>query len=77
MRALLKGAHKVRYRLASGAVATYYYAWRGGPRINTEPATFEFVHRYTEAQAARKRPAHGTTMALIAQFKVAAPSGFA
>jgi len=77
VRVLLKVVHKVRYRLVSGAVATYYYAWRGGPRINAEPGTPEFVRLYTEAPAARKRPAHGATMALIAEFKVAAPSGFA
>lgn len=28
MRVLLKGIHKVRYRLASGQVATYHYAGR-------------------------------------------------
>lgn len=72
MRVLLKGVHKVRYRLASGEVATYYYAWRGGPRINAEPGTPEFVRLYTEAHTVRKRPAHGTMMALIAEFKAAA-----
>ena len=49
-----------RYRLANGEVATYYYAWRGGPRIDAEPGTPEFLRLYTEAHAARKRPAHGT-----------------
>lgn len=72
MRVLLKGVHKVRYRLASGVIATYYYAWRGGPRIDAEPGTAEFVRLYTEAHAARKRPAHGTMMALVAEFKAAA-----
>jgi integrase len=72
VRVLLKGVHKVRYRLASGEVATYYYAWRGGPSINAEPGTPEFVRLYTEALAARKRPASGTMMALIAEYKAAA-----
>jgi integrase len=72
VRVLLKGIHKVQYRLASGQVATYFYAWRGGPRINAEPGTPEFVRRYTEAHAARKRPVHGTMMGLIAEFKAAA-----
>lgn len=74
MRVLLKGVHKVRYRLAGGTVATYYYAWRGGPRITAEPGTPEFVRLYTEAHAARKRLAHGTMMmALNVEF----PGGFA
>jgi integrase len=72
VRVLLKGVHKVRYRLANGNVATYYYAWRGGPRINADPATAEFVRLYTEAHAARTRPAHGTMMSLVAEFKAAA-----
>jgi integrase len=72
VRVLLKGVHKVRYRLADGQIATYYYAWRGGPRINAEPSTPEFVRLYTEAHAARKRTAHGTVMALIGEFKAAA-----
>lgn len=32
----LKGIHRVRKRLAGGGVRTYYYAWRGGPRINAD-----------------------------------------
>ncbi len=34
----LMGLHKVRAKLAGGASTTYYYAWRGGPRINVNPA---------------------------------------
>ena len=32
----LKGIHRVQKRLAGGGVRTYYYAWRGGPRINAD-----------------------------------------
>jgi hypothetical protein len=49
VRVLLKGVHMVRYRLASGVIAIYYYAWRGGPGIDAEPGTPEFVRLYTEA----------------------------
>lgn len=30
----LPGIHKVRTKLAGGKYATYYYAWRGGPRLH-------------------------------------------
>lgn len=40
----LKGIAKVR---AKGR--TYYYAWRGGPRLRGEPGTPEFVASYNEA----------------------------
>lgn len=38
MQVKLMGLHKVKAKLAGGASATYYYAWRGGPRINVDPA---------------------------------------
>lgn len=69
MRVLLKGIHRVRQRLATGEVTTYYYAWRGGPRIVAEFGTAEFIRLFTEAHAARRRPATGTMFALIAEFK--------
>jgi len=34
----MKGVHKVTRRLADRSKRTYYYAWRGGPRMeNTDP----------------------------------------
>lgn len=38
MRVKLVGIHKVRAKLAGGKSATYYYAWRGGPRIEADAA---------------------------------------
>lgn len=40
----LKGVHKVR---SNGR--TYYYAWRGGPRLRGEPGTPEFIASFQEA----------------------------
>lgn len=67
----MKGVHKVRSKLATGQVAVYYYAWRGGPRIDAEPGTPEFVDAYTAAHAARDKPAHheGTLQALITAYQ--------
>ncbi len=69
MRVQLKGIHRVRWRLASGEIVTYYYAWRGGPRIIGEPGSPEFMQSYNEAVASRRRPAQGLLFTLIAEFR--------
>ncbi len=75
MRVILKGIHRVKMRLASGETRLYFYAWRGGPRIDAEPRTPEFVRLYQEAHAALSRPRAGTMMTLIAEFKASAEFG--
>jgi integrase len=72
MRVELKGIHGVKKRLANGETQTYYYAWRGGPRIDAYPGTPEFLQLYTEAHARRKTPPFGTLFTLIAEFKASA-----
>ncbi len=52
----MKGVHRVTKRLASGAVAVYHYAWRGGPRISGEPGSPEFLAALAEAN--KSAPAH-------------------
>lgn len=48
------GVHVVHRRLATGKVASYHYAWRGGPRINAEPDTHEYLVEYTRLTRDRK-----------------------
>ena len=72
MRVHLKGVHRVEMRLATGKTRTYYYAWRGGPRIDARPGTPDFVRCYQEAHASLRRPKAGTMMTLIAAFKASA-----
>jgi integrase len=69
VRVLLKGLHRVRYRLASGVYAVYYYAWRGGPRLRGQPGTLEFMQSYNDAIASRGRSASGKLFTLIAEFR--------
>jgi integrase len=69
VRVQLKGIHRVRWRLASGEIAIYYYAWRGGPRLVGAPGSPEFMRSYSDALAFRKRPAQGNLFTLIAEFK--------
>src|SRR5664280_3172731 len=72
MRVHLKGIHRIELRLATGETRIYYYAWRGGPRINAQPGTPDFIRCYQEAHASLRRPKAGTLMTLIAEFKASA-----
>ena len=56
MRIQLKGVAQTRKKLADGTVRNYWYAWRGGPRLEGSPGTAEFVASYNTAVAARQRP---------------------
>lgn len=68
----LKGLHSVRRRLADGRTATYHYAWRGGPRLEGEPGSPEFLASFAAAGKTRKRPQEGTLQGLIAEFRASA-----
>jgi len=69
MRVHLKGIHRVKMRLTSGETRVYYYAWRGGPRIDAQPGTPEFIRLFNEAHARLRQPRAGTMMTLIAEYK--------
>ena len=56
MRVQLKGVAHIRKKLADGQVRDYWYAWRGGPRLEGTPGTAEFIISYNAAITARKRP---------------------
>jgi integrase len=53
VRIRLKGINRVRKRLATGTVKTYYYAWKGGPPLPGKPGTEEFVAAYNAAVASK------------------------
>jgi hypothetical protein len=55
-------AHK---RLADGSIRTYFYAWRGGPRLVGEPGCADFVASYNDAIATRPTHHSGKTLATI------------
>jgi integrase len=59
-------------RLATGETRVYFYAWRGGPRIQAVPGTPEFISLYHQAYASLLKPKPGTLMTLIAEFKASA-----
>ena len=76
MRVRLKGINSKRKRLADGSTKTYYYAWKGGPRLRGEPGTPEFIASYNEAVAARVAPPSGVLLALLFQFQDSAEFQF-
>ena len=68
MRVKLKGIHAVRVRIKTGEV-TYYYAWRGGPRLTGEPGSPEFLASYQAAHRARREPNASTLHSVIVGYR--------
>jgi integrase len=60
----LKGIAKVT---AKGR--TYWYAWRGGPRLRGEPGTSEFITSYSEAIESRRTPEPGRFKCLVVLYR--------
>jgi integrase len=60
----LKGIAKVT---AKGR--TYWYAWRGGPRLNGEPGSPEFIASYNEAIEQRRTPDKSRFRFVVADYK--------
>lgn len=72
MRVDLPGVASATKTLADGTSVKYYYAWRGGPRLYSEPGTPEFLAEYNAAAKGDKPPvpANGKTVAwLIEQYR--------
>lgn len=67
---LPKGIHKVKKRLSNGSVETYYYAWRGGPRLLSKPHTDDFQIEYGAALQSRKSVDGETLYELVGQYLV-------
>lgn len=64
----LKHVHKV-----TSKSRTYYYAWRGGPRLQGEPGTPEFMASYQEAWDHKKNSIqNGTLDALVVRYRESA-----
>lgn len=64
VRVNLKGIAKVT---AKGR--TYWYAWRGGPRLRGEPGTAEFVASFREAHESLRAPDTSRFRSLVVLYK--------
>ena len=71
MRVRLKGLNSSRMRLADGSVVTYWYAWRGGPRLRGEPGSPEFMAAYNEAVAAKVAPSADFLQSILQRYQAA------
>lgn len=72
MRIRLKGINRVRKRLATGQIVTYFYAWKGGPRLDGEPGTAEFLASYNRAIAERRVSQPGMLRTVLDQYEASA-----
>lgn len=70
MRVPLKGLHTVRRKLADGSERVYFYAWRGGPRIDAKSGSPEFHAEFADAHKGRlKARRKGTLTAFIEEYR--------
>lgn len=65
----LKGLNRVTKRLANGKRVVYWYAWKGGPRLEGEPGTPEFIASFNAAHATRKAPRNSNLAALVGRYR--------
>lgn len=72
MRVKLKGLNRVTKRKADGTIATYWYAWKGGPRLPGKPGDPEFMAAYYAATTAKLQPAQGTLQVILNGFTASA-----
>ena len=63
----LKGIHTV-----TSKGRTYYYAWRGGPRLRGEPGSPEFHASYNEAIQERRTPDQSRFRMLVTLYRSSA-----
>jgi integrase len=69
MRIRLKGLNCSRKKLANGEIVTYWYAWRGGPRLDGQPGSAEFIASYNRAVAELPKEQTGTLDFILDKFQ--------
>lgn len=68
-RVRLKGLNSIRKRLADGSTVTYWYAWKGGPRLSGATGSPEFLAAFNAAHAQRKAPTGDNLRALTSLYR--------
>jgi hypothetical protein len=72
MRINCKGINRTTKRLANGTEVTYYYAWKGGPRVLGHYGSPEFIASYLAACAQKRPSAPGGILRLLQNFQASA-----
>jgi integrase len=70
MRVQLKGISCATKVLADGTRVTYWYAWRGGPRLPGQPGEPQFLAAYQAAIATRTLAKPGTLKAVLTAYQM-------
>jgi integrase len=70
MHVRLKGLNCYRHRLKDGSRVEYWYAWKGGPRLQGKPGSPEFIASYNAAVATKIAPPAGVLLSIIQGFRV-------
>lgn len=65
----LKGLNSKTRTLADGTRVTYWWAWKGGPRLEGKPGSPEFIASYNAAVAQRRAPTNDTLAGLVAKYR--------
>ena len=69
MRVRLKGLNSKTRRLADGREVTYFYAWKGGPRLPGKPGDPEFIAAYKEAVSRQKEAPPGALLSVMQAYQ--------
>ncbi|MER2265590.1 tyrosine-type recombinase/integrase [Methylobacterium oxalidis] len=69
MRVRLKGLNRKRKQLADGTYRDYYYAWKGGPRIEGEPGTPQFMDSYSKAVSRKAENSKNVLLSITQSFQ--------
>jgi integrase len=69
MRVRLKGLNSKTKRLADGSERTYWYAWKGGPRLEGKPGTPKFMASYYAAVSSKRKPPQGVVLSILQGFQ--------
>jgi integrase len=72
VRVRLKGINRTVCTLAGGERVTYYYAWRGGPRLAGEPGSPEFLTSYEAAHRSCRTPDSSVFQSVIVAYRTSA-----
>jgi len=69
VRVRLKWLNSVRKRLADGNYRTYWYAWKGGPRLPGKPGDPDFIAAYQLAVTQRVIPPQGVLYSILQRYQ--------
>jgi integrase len=69
MRIRFKGLNSATKRLADGRRVRYYYAWRGGPKLEGKPGSPEFIASYNAAVARKVTPAKDVLLSVLQGYQ--------